>query len=163
MPITTLSFYPLYPGYLMSERLFRLISGALLYLALTLSALLESPTPTYIYLSLVLFEAITNWRIPIIITRLRYGKQYKSYLENFSIKDKPASTANMFNNIEAERFLRVLVFILVLIPLIIHIDNASYQIYIDYIPWFVATMLCLAGVTNICPMVMFLRTIGMHK
>jgi len=146
----------------MSERLFRLISGAMLYLALTLSALLESPTPAYLYLSLVLFEAITNWRIPIIITRLRYGKQYKSNLENFTKKNDPGSAVNIINKIEAERFLRVIVFILVFFPFITHIENANYQIYIDYIPWFVATMLCLAGVTNICPMVMFLRSMGMR-
>ena len=146
----------------MSERIFRLISGAMLYHALTLSALLESPTPAYLYLSLVLFEAITNWRIPIIITRLRYGNQYKSYLENSTNKNNPGSALKIFNKIEAERFLRIIVFILVFIPFNTHLENANYQIYIDYIPWFVATMLCLAGVTNICPMVMFLRSTGMH-
>ena len=60
----------------MSERLFRLIPGALLFIALTLSALLESQTPLYVVLGIISFEAITNWRAPIIVTRLRYGENY---------------------------------------------------------------------------------------
>ena len=52
--------------------------------------------------------------------------------------------------------LRVAVFFFVSLPFFINIE------YINFMPWFVATMLSLAGVTNICPMVMFLKYIGMR-
>lgn len=134
----------------MSERVFRLVLGAMLFIALTLSALLESQLPVYIVLGLVTFEAITNWRIPIIVTRIRYGKDYKQYL------NAPEAKNNILGNIEAERFLRVGVLIFVSLPFIIPVY------YFEFIPWFVATALTLAGVTNICPMVISLRYIGMR-
>ena len=134
----------------MSERLFRLILGALLFIALTLSALLESQIPMYIVLGIISFEAITNWRAPIIVTRLRYGENYKQYL------DTPVPNKRILGKIEAERFLRVAVVGFVCLPYFISIE------YIDFLPWFVATALVLAGVTNICPMVMFLKFIGMR-
>lgn len=134
----------------MSERLFRLVLGAMLFIALTSSALLESQIPVYIVLAIIIFEAATNWRIPIIVTRMRYGKNYKQYLQS------PPPNNRIFGKIEAERFLRIAVFGFVCLPYAISID------YIEFIPWFVATALVLAGVTNICPMVMFLRFIGMR-
>lgn len=147
----------------MSERLFRVILGAFLYIALTLAAFYETAVPIYIFLFVIAFEAITNLRVPKIVTKLRVKNtaeiesEFTSPTE--SIK-KPIK--KMLLKLEAERYLRVIVFIFVAIPFFTQIENQSYQIYIDYIPWFVATMLCLAGVTNICPMVMFLRNIGMH-
>lgn len=134
----------------MSERLFRLILGGLLFIALTLSALLETQIPVYIVLGLIAFEAITNLRVPIIVTRLRYGKNYPQYL------DTPTPNDRILGKIEAERFLRVAVIVFVCLPYFITIE------YIYFIPWFVATALALAGVTNICPMVMFLRFTGMR-
>ncbi len=134
----------------MSERLFRLILGAMLFTALTLSAVLETQVPVYVVLGIVAFEAITNWRIPIIVTRLRYGKNYKQALQT------PPPNNRLLGSIEAERFLRVAVLVFVCLPYIITID------YIEFIPWFVATALALAGITNICPMVMFLRYTGMR-
>jgi len=107
-------------------------------------------------LGLIAFEAITNWRVPIIVTRLRYGENYKQYL------DTPTPNKRILGKIEAERFLRVVVFVFVAIPFSLHYMGIEYLHYIDFLPWFVATMLSLAGVTNICPMVMFLRFLGMR-
>lgn len=134
----------------MSERWFRLILGALIFIALTLSALFETHVPVYLVLGLITFEAITNLRVPIIITRLRYGENYKEYL------DTPSPNSRLLGKIEAERFLRIAVLGFVCLPYFLTIE------YIDFIPWFVATALTLAGVTNICPMVMFLRLVGMR-
>lgn len=134
----------------MSERIFRMILGVMLFVALTMAALLESRVPIYAVLGIIAFEAITNLRVPILITRLRYGKDYKQYLIT------PPATNSILGKVEAERFLRVAVFGFVCLPFIISIE------YIDFMPWFVATALLLAGVTNICPMVMFLRYVGMR-
>ncbi len=134
----------------MSERTFRLVLGALLWIALIASAFLESMTPIYALVVLMLFEGITNWRIPIIITRLRYGKDYKNYLE------QPACPRGVLGKLEAERMLRFIVTIFVLISFFVVPD------LIWFMPWFVAGMLILAGITNICPMVMFLRWAGLR-
>lgn len=134
----------------MSERVFRLILGAMLFIALTLSALLETEVPVYIVFVIIGFEAVTNWRIPIIVTRLRYGKNYKEFLKT------PSPRNRFLGKVEAERFLRLAVIFFVSLPFFIPL------VYIEFIPWFVATALTLAGVTNICPMVMFLRFAGMR-
>ena len=94
----------------MSERLFRSILGILLFIALTLSSLIESQMPVYIVMGLMAFEAITNWRIPIIVTRLRYGADYKQYLDN------PLENQRLLGKIEAERFLRLAVILFVGMP-----------------------------------------------
>ena len=134
----------------MSERLFRLVLGGLLWAALITSALYETLAPIYGLVALLLFEGITNWRIPVIIARIRYGKNYREYL------DAPACSSRFLGRLEAERMLRFIVVIFVL---------GSFYIVPDFIwflPWFVAGMLLLAGITNICPMVMFLRWAGLR-
>lgn len=147
----------------MSERLFRVILGTFLYIALTLAAFYETAVPIYIYLFIIAFEAITNLRVPKIVTKLRH-KDTLDIESEFALPTtvNEDSFKKILFKLEAERYLRVIIFIFVAIPFFTQIESHSYQIYIDYIPWFVATMLCLAGVTNICPMVMFLRNIGMH-
>ena len=133
----------------MSERVFRVILGLMLFTALTASALLESQLPVYIVLAILAFEAITNWRIPTVITHLRHGKNHNSDV-NKAVHNR------VMGHFEAERILRVMVMMLVSIPYFTNIQ------YINILPWFVATALVLAGVTNICPMVMSLRYIGMR-
>ena len=134
----------------MSERTFRLVLGALLWAALISSALYETMVPIYILVTLLLFEGITNWRIPLIITRIKYGRDYKNHLE------ASACSPGLLSKLEAERILRFIVVIFVM---------GSFYIVPDiiwFMPWFVAGMLLLAGITNICPMVMFLRWAGMR-
>ena len=65
----------------MSERTFRLILGALLWAALISSAMYETMVPLYCFVGLLLFEGITNWRVPIIISRIRYGQNYKEHMD----------------------------------------------------------------------------------
>ena len=134
----------------MSERTFRLVLGGLLWAALIASALYESMLPIYALVTLLLFEGITNWRIPILITRVRYGKDYQQHLEQTTCGSSPIA------GLEAERMLRFIVTVFVLISFFVTPD------LIWFLPWFVAGMLILAGVTNICPMVMFLRWIGLR-
>ena len=134
----------------MSERTFRLVLGALLWVALISSALYETMMPIYVLVGLLLFEGITNWRIPIIITRIKYGKDYKNHL------DSPACGASWLGKFEAERMLRFIVVVFVLGSFFVVPD------IIWFMPWFVAGMLLLAGITNICPMVMFLRWAGLR-
>lgn len=126
----------------MSERIFRLILGATLLVLLYLNLY----TYVYIYIGLLIFEGLTNWRIPVLISRMRYGDDYPN-------KSSIISKGNIFS-FNAERVLRIIVAIFLIVTFIIFPQQAWF------FPWFIAFMLFMAGVTNICPMVMGLRWIG---
>ena len=130
----------------MSERLFRLVLGVTLWITLVLSAFYETMLPVYIYVGFLLFEGVTNWRITLIINRIRYG----------AAPTPSESTENSWmSKIDSERALRILLALLVIISFTVLPD------FMWFLPWFFAGMLILAGTTNICPMVMFLKWSGM--
>jgi len=133
----------------MSERHFRLIMGATLWLVLISSAYYETMYPLFVFAGFLIFEGVTNLRLTKIISKIRFGKY---------TQDTEDNNCNMkwFNKIESERVLRFIVSAFVLIPFYIMPD------IIWFIPWFVASMLILAGITNICPMVMFLKWSGLR-
>jgi hypothetical protein len=123
----------------MSERVFRFILGAVLLILL----FLQKETIIHVYIGLLLFEGITNWRIPILISKLRYGEFRES--ANPSCRDIP---------FDAERALRLVVAGLLITTYIL------FPIQLWFFPWIVGFMLFMAGITNICPMAMILRGIG---
>jgi len=133
----------------MSERQFRLIMGATLWLVLISSAYYETMYPLFAFAGFLLFEGITNLRLTRIINKIRYGKS------NIDTEDSGCNI-KWFNKIESERVLRFIVSCFVLVPFYVIPD------IIWFIPWFVASMLILAGITNICPMVMFLKWSGLR-
>ena len=133
----------------MSERQFRLIMGAALWLVLISSAYYETMYPLFAFAGFLLFEGITNLRLTRIINQIRYGKS------NIDTEDSECNI-KWFNKIESERVLRFIVSCFVLVPFYVIPD------IIWFIPWFVASMLILAGITNICPMVMFLKWSGLR-
>jgi hypothetical protein len=125
----------------MNERGFRFIQGLYILIALYL----ESAIMMYIYLGVIGFEALTNWRVPILVSRLRYGRAM--------VDEAPQSQIYKFK-FEAERMLRVVVLGLMVLTFIVFPDIAWF------FPWFIGVMLFMAGITNICPMVMFMRFLG---
>lgn len=129
---------------IMSERIFRIVLGASLLLALSF----KLPMAIYAFTALLLFEGITNWRIPILVSRLRFGKDYK--------EEPHAEAHNSRYQLEAERALRFIVALFVFVP---------YELYPEllwFLPWFVGIALLLAGLTNLCPMVVTLRWAGLR-
>jgi hypothetical protein len=128
----------------MSERVFRLILGSSLILLL----FLQNETLIYCYIGLLLFEGITNWRIPVIISRLRYGEFH----------DVTSSGDSQCRSIpfDAERALRFVVAILLIVTYVLFPEQ------VWFFPWFIGFMLFMAGLTNICPMVMSLRWLGLR-
>ncbi len=126
----------------MTERSFRFILGA----ALLLLLFFRLDMGIYIYIGILLFEGLTNWRVPIIVSRLRYGTAY-----NYADLINSECTAITF---DAERVLRLLVAGLLVVTFVI------FKEQVWFFPWFIGFMLFMAGMTNICPMVMFLRWLG---
>lgn len=123
----------------MSERVFRLIQGACLLLLL----FMQQERLIHAYMALLLFEGITNWRIPILVSKLRYGE--------FRESANPDCQRIPF---DAERALRLVVAGLLITSYIL------FPTQLWFFPWLVGFMLFMAGVTNICPMAMSLRWMG---
>lgn len=126
---------------IMSERIFRIVLGVLILLFLAL----DMPILVYGYIGLLLFEGITNWRIPILVSKARYGNNYMSSVN---------ACGGVKLNFEAERMLRFLVAGFLVLTYVL------FNEVLWFFPWFVGVMLLLAGLTNICPMVMSLRWVG---
>ncbi|MBU1192890.1 MAG: DUF2892 domain-containing protein [Gammaproteobacteria bacterium] len=126
----------------MSERVFRFILGA----ALILLLYLQADMFVYAYIGVLLFEGITNWRVPILVSKLRYGKEFRP-------QDAlgPGCSRIPF---DAERTLRLLVAAFLILTFIMFPEQTWF------FPWFIGFMLFMAGLTNICPMVMGLRWAG---
>ena len=128
----------------MTERAYRLVVGILMLSFL----FFEMDYAMWTLLGLMAFEALTNWRIPILVSRALYP--------NETIKVSEGENQGCTINYDAERILRWIVFILMLAGMLSYTEQALW-----FFPWFVALMLLLAGITGICPMVMALRKFGL--
>lgn len=129
-------------GGAMTERWYRAIQGVYLLAALYL----ENDTMMYTFLGVLVFEVVTNLRIPHVVTRLRYGTG--------SI-DLSRGVVQCALEVDSERMLRVVVVLLLMVGYVL------FPGPVWFFPWFVAAMLLLAGITNICPMVMMFQFLGL--
>ncbi|MGD8568989.1 MAG: DUF2892 domain-containing protein [Gammaproteobacteria bacterium] len=126
----------------MTERWYRAIQGVYLLVALYL----ENDAMMYGFLGVLAFEVITNFRVPHVVTRLRYGA---------GSVDFGRGIAHCALQIDSERMLRVVVVFLLMVGYVL------FPGPVWFFPWFVAAMLLLAGITNICPMVMMFQFLGL--
>ena len=128
----------------MTERTFRIILGTILLAALYF----ELPMVIYGYIVVLLFEGITNWRIPILVTRLSGG----------DLQANPECTlspgTNALINFEAERALRLTVAGFLIVSFVV------FGKELWFFPWFIGFALFGAGLSGICPMVMGFRWAG---
>lgn len=126
----------------MSERMYRFILGA----ALILLLYLQADQLVYVCIGILLFEGTTNWRLPLLVSRLRFGAAFHS-----SDVLHPDCVRIPF---DAERMLRLVVALLLISTFVLFPEQTWF------FPWFIGFMLFMAGLTNICPMVMALRWLG---
>ncbi|MDH5648081.1 MAG: hypothetical protein OEY67_00380 [Gammaproteobacteria bacterium] len=131
----------------MKERHFRIMVGVILIIGLYY----DMNDLILAILIIMAFEAITNWRIPIMISRLRYRKS--DALVSPETSHDADSIFGRFQ-FEAERMFRILV--------ILFVATGQYLFpeQIWFIPWFVAFALLGAGLSGACPMVLVLRKLG---
>lgn len=125
----------------MSERVFRIIQGLYILIALYFG----NELMIYVYLGIIGFEAMTNWRIPALLSRLRYGQT--------AVQDPYINQKFKFK-FEPERLLRVVVLLFLVVTFVLSPESDGF------FPWFIGAMLLMAGVSSICPMVMFFRFLG---
>ena len=128
----------------MTERTFRIILGAVLLAALYF----ELPMVIYGYIAVLLFEGISNWRVPILVSRLSGNPD----LTNSECTLSPGDNARI--NFEAERALRLVVAVFLIVSYI------SFGKELWFFPWFIGFALFGAGLSGICPMVMGFRWLG---
>lgn len=146
----------------MSERYFRIIIG----LWLVAGLFLDSAETIAVLIGLLLFEGITNLRVPVVLSRLRYGKLADAAGD--------AATPPRFL-FEAERALRLIVVIFISVPLLQTLSALSPSLFASvsgvdleilknlwWLPWFVGFALIGAGLSGMCPMVMALRYLGLR-
>lgn len=129
---------------IMTERVYRLVVGILMMFFL----FFQLEIAMWALLCLMTFEGLTNWRIPIVISKLIYS--------NDTIKVTEGDNPSYSINYDAERMLRWIVLFLILLGTIKYTNE-----HLWFFPWFVGLMLLLAGITGICPMVMALRKLGL--
>ena len=128
----------------MTERTYRLIIG----LSLLGMLYTDSRPAVYGLIVLMIFEAVTNWRIPLLVSRLRIGAA--------GIDDRDANErcyACKFS-FEAERALRLVFSTVLLVTYVLF--NRELWLF----PWFAGFALTVAGLSGICPMLLFLEKVG---
>ena len=125
----------------MSERHFRIVLGVWLILGLYLNII----EIVYALIGLLLFEGLTNQRIPKLVYKLRSTADHPQ-------PQQPGTNSRF--TFEAERVLRFLIALFVLLPMFQGLE------IIWWLPWFVGFALIGAGLSGICPMVMTLKRIG---
>jgi len=135
----------------MTERTFRIFLGTGLFLLLYISAINGNTELILYYIALLVFEGVTNWRLPRILTAL--NNKNSNDLDDAHIAAQQTSSSFQIP-FEAERVMRLVLALVLVLPIFFTVE----MFWI--IPWFVASMLLLAGVTNICPMVMLFRRMG---
>lgn len=128
----------------MTDRQFRLGLGATLLACLYYDQL----TLASCLVGYLVFEGITNWRLPLVIARLR-NQPLESRSEQILVGD----VAIRFS-FDAERALRLLVASSLIVSLFV-LPHALW-----WLAWFVGFAMLGAGISGVCPMLTVLKMAG---
>jgi hypothetical protein len=129
----------------MSNRIYRLLFGGILLLALYF----DLQVIIYVLIAIALFEGITNLRVPRVLNRLRRGSDFDCCESSLGI---PFEARTSF---EAERGWRIVVAAMLLISLAIYPDN------LWFFPWFMGFAIMGAGISGVCPVLLALKWAGL--
>jgi len=130
----------------MSERANRFIFG----FSLITFLFLEWSYGVYAIIFILIFEGITNLRIPRLVSKLRYSTGQTAEGLTADIVENENCTFSY----EAERLLRFAV------AITISLGFVFFEGLLWFLPWFVGLNLLLAGITGTCALVMLFRKIG---
>jgi len=122
-----------------------MIFGAILLLALYFDA----NQVVYVLVGLAAFEAITNLRIPLLVSQLRYGNDGDPEEGSLGIR------FNTRTSFQAERGFRLSVAAILAISLFAFPDE------LWFFPWFMGFAILGAGVSGVCPMFLGLKWAGL--
>jgi hypothetical protein len=117
--------------------------------ALLVSLYFDLRTAIYALVVLSVFEAITNFRIPRVVSSLRKGY----------VPDPAEGTLGIAfatrTSFEAERGWRLSVSALLLLSVLVYPDK------LWFVPWFMAFAILGAGLSGVCPMFLAMKWIGL--
>ncbi|MDH4133701.1 MAG: hypothetical protein OEV31_02835 [Gammaproteobacteria bacterium] len=130
----------------MTERTFRIIIGACLLLGLYF----DVQVLIWSVIVIFLIQGITNWRVPRLISRLRYGSSFVLPSCCGTTPGVPPARINF----ESERMLCLAVAALLIL------SYGYYYALLWVVPWFLAFALFGAGLSGLCPMVLALKRLG---
>lgn len=130
----------------MTERQFRLFIGTCILAALyfDLRNLMIG------LIAILMFEGLTNWRVPLLISRLRYGSSAVQSTDKVFWPIHALCTISF----DAERAWRFTVAILLALTYLMY-----YQ-QVWFMPWFMGFAIFGAGLSGVCPMLISLKLIG---
>lgn len=123
----------------MTNKLYRTILG----LILLISLYLDNDNIIYATIIIVIFEGVTNFRIPIIVNQIRKLPEPDYYLKNTRF------------NFQAERAYRLLIATLILITYPLGVESVLW-----FLPWFISFVILGAGVSGVCPVMRLMTWIG---
>lgn len=130
----------------MTDRQFRLLLGPILLLALYF----DQFTALAGIIAFLVFEGLTNWRLPLLLARLR-GQAPLTAPADVADVTAPAHPSIPF---DAERAFRLVVAAMLFLSLF------GLRDYLWWLAWFIAFAVFGAGVSGVCPMLIFLRLAG---
>jgi len=130
----------------MSNRLYRLLFGLLLLIALYF----DLYPMIYTLVGIAAFEAITNLRIPLVVSRLRGVETTDPNEGSLGI------SFHARTSFEAERGWRLLVALMLVISVFIFPDP------LWFFPWFMGFAILGAGISGVCPMFLGLKWSGLR-
>jgi hypothetical protein len=129
----------------LNDRTFRLIFGALLLLALYF----DLNYVMYSLIGILLLEGITNWRITLIIRKIRGIRTIDESSDNLA----PIQHKYRFN-FEAERAWRLFAASMLVITYVLFYD------LLWFFPWFMGFAIFGAGISGVCPVLTGIKWIG---
>ncbi len=130
----------------MSNRLYRLLFGGLLLIALYFDLTLI----IYVLVITAIFEAVTNLRIPLVVSRLRG-------ITNLDHSEGSLGIAfDTCSDFEAERAWRMVIAVMLAIGLF------AFPGPLWFFPWFIGFALLGAGISGVCPMLLALKWAGLR-
>ena len=124
----------------MTDRLYRLIYGAMMLIALYFNI----KNMVYFLIGIMILEGITNWRIPLIIGKLRGIPPEVDINSNSSCKI----------SLEAERVWRFMIGTSFLLTYVF------FQEQLWFVPWFLAFVIFGAGASDVCPGLLAIKKAG---
>jgi hypothetical protein len=126
----------------MTERTFRLLLGTSLLIIL----FFEWHDFLYVYIGIITFEGLTNWRIPTLVSKMKQGPAYHEFSLN--------NSRNKKYSFEAERAFRLV------IASSLVVSCVFFPKGLWFLPWFIGFALSMAGITGICPISISFKKLG---
>jgi hypothetical protein len=128
----------------MSNRVYRLFVGLILLTGLyfDLSGLI------YGLIAVLLFEGITNFRIPMLVSQIRYQNDGDASEGTLGLNFKQRF------NFDAERSWRLLLGSVLIVVYVIFFEQ------VWYLAWFMGFAIFGAGLSGFCPLLITLKSLG---